>query len=254
MKKKDTLTIPQVARQLNKTTNTIYRYIKSNKLKYEYVVISGKKVIRIKESELIRFCNAYDISRYNVDTSEDMLNDISEDNKVITPDISEQVKEAVNNALSLYHKDFLEQVFNAGLLTRDNQFLKERVEVLHNENIVLQDNLRALPDLKTIEEKEKDLITQIELERQEKADLLSMTEEQKKNTEELHRQDIEKVKNEVEQAKQESLTVLQLQITDLQREKETLLLQVEQEKKDIIEECKRQLEEYMNKPFWKKLW
>ena len=64
---------------------------------------------------------------------------------------------------------------------------------------------------------------------------------------------LEQVKNESEQAKEEALTVLQAQITDLQKEKETLTVQGEEREKAIIEECKRQMEEYINRPWYRKL-
>lgn len=172
MKKKDTLTIPEVARQLQKTINTVYRYIKSGKLKSEAIVISGKKVTRIKEQDLVKFCNAFNISRYNNNISGDMFNDISEYNTDKHSDISEEIKQAVNNSLSLYHKDFLEKVFNAGVLTKENQFLKDRLETVLQENTELQNTIKALPDneeygilkeqLKNIEEENKDLVATID--------------------------------------------------------------------------------------------
>lgn len=175
----DTYTIPEVASILKKTNNTIYRYIKQGKLKCDNIVISGKKVVRVKELELERFCNKYNISRYISNTSGDTTSDISDSNM----------------SLSVFQKDFLDKIFNAGMITSENKFLKERLETVLSENMDLREKLKSLPDMRDIEKKDKEII-----------------------------------------------------------ELKDRLLQVEQEKKDIIEECKRQLEEYINKPFWKKLW
>lgn len=246
MKKKDTLTIPEVARQLQKTINTVYRYIKSGKLKSESIVISGKKVIRIKEQDLVKFCNAFNISRYNNDISDDMFNDISEYNTDKHSDISEEIKQAVNNSLSLYHKDFLEKVFNAGVLTKENQFLKERLETVLQENELLREQVKALPDLKTIQEKEKDLIIQIELERKEKEDLKSIgetiqrkQEEKLKQSEEIHRKELEAHRAELEKLKQEHERTLKLMSES-----------AEKEKMEIVEAWKKKTEE-LERPWWK---
>jgi len=247
MKKKDTLTIPEVARQLQKTINTVYRYIKSGKLKSESIVISGKKVIRIKEQDLVKFCNAFNISRYNNDISDDMFNDISEYNTDKHSDISEEIKQAVNNSLSLYHKDFLEKVFNAGVLTKENQFLKERLETVLQENELLREQVKALPDLQTIQEKEKDLIIQIEMERKEKEDLKSTGETIRQEQEEKHRKELEELetrekelhRQELEQIKQEHERTLKLMSES-----------AEKEKMEIVEAWKKKTEE-LERPWWK---
>ncbi len=156
MLKSDTYTIPEVASILKKTNNTIYRYIKQGKLKCDNIVISGKKVVRIKELELERFCNKYNISRYISNTSDSITGDISDSNM----------------SLSVFQKDFLDKIFNAGMITSENKFLKERLETVIEENKELQNAIKALPDteeysslkeqLKNIEKENIDLLATIE--------------------------------------------------------------------------------------------
>lgn len=135
MKKDDTLTIPEVAKILNKSINTIYRYIKQKKLKTITGIYQNRKVDRVKKADLERFCKDNNITYYNGVITDNTTHDNGDYNSVTMPDITEEIKQAVNNSLSLYHKDFLEKVFNAGVLTKENQFLTD--DIYFNSDIII---------------------------------------------------------------------------------------------------------------------
>jgi len=246
MKHNNTLSIPQVAKQLKKTRNTVYRYITTNKLKHEYSIVSGKKVIRVKESDLLKFCHKYNVSRYNdIDTDHDITDNITD----TKPDTSEDIKQAINNAFLMYQKPLEEQaLFVAGKLSTENQFLRAKVETLLQE----LDQYKSLPgpaDIEKIQkenqEKEKDLIIQIEMERKEKADLKSIGEAIQREQEEKHRRELSEL-----ETRQEEQNELHRQ------ELKQAWKQTEEEGKNYlatIEELKKRLEAEEKKPWYRKL-
>jgi hypothetical protein len=210
MKHNNTLSIPQVAKQLKKTRNTVYRYITTNKLKHEYSIVSGKKVIRVKESDLLKFCHKYNVSRYNdIDTDHDITDNITD----TKPDTSEDIKQAINNAFLMYQKPLEEQaLFVAGKLSTENQFLRAKVETLLQE----MEQYKSLPGPAELESKDKTILL-LQKEQEEK-------QKQIQSMEELHRQEIKQVRK-----------------------------QAEEREKAVIDECKRQMEEYINRPWYRKL-
>ncbi|HNR65870.1 MAG TPA: hypothetical protein PKJ95_06230, partial [Atribacterota bacterium] len=240
---------PEVARLTGKTVNTIYRYIRNDKLRYNRVIYQGREVYRIEKKELQRVfkCNiSGDIS----DISEDITGDISSDISKDTSDISEdKIQRAIEKAISQQQAVFLKPIedqalYRLGRMEQENSFLKAKVETLLQE----LDQYKSLPGPADIEkmqkenqEKEKDLIIQIELERKEKTDLLS----REKETEEKHRRELSEL--ETRQEEQNELHREELQQT---------WKQAEDEQKNYlatIEELKKRLQEEEKRPWYRRL-
>jgi len=173
----------------------------------------------------------------------------------------ENYKKAIEEVLEAKQSQLMkpmeeQALYRCGLLENEVKHLQAEKETLRQENELLRDQVKSLPDKTYIEkiqaesqEKEKDLIIQIEMERKEKEDLKAMAE--------TIRHELEQVKTQAGREKQEALTSLQSQILDIQKKKEALQIQVEKEKKEAEERekqmadaWKKELEE-ARKPWWK---
>ena len=237
----------------HEAVNTIYRYIRNNTLRYNRVIYQGREVYRVEKKELQRVfkCNiSGDIS----DISEDITGDISSDISKDTSDISEdKIQKAIEKAISQQQAVFLKPIedqalYRLGRIEQENSFLKAKVETLLQE----LEQYKSLPGPTDVEkmqkenqEKEKDLIIQIEMERKEKEDLKSMgetirkeTEEKLKQSEEIHRKELE-ARNELHR-----------------QELQQTWKQAEEEQKNYlatIEELKKRLEAEEKRPWYRRL-
>jgi len=255
------LTIYEASKLTGKSITTIHRYIKKGLLHVKTGYNGGKQVITIEKSELERFLNTDGKTGYNTLKQEVKPCYNSDITDVITrQNLKETFQEFLEEQKTQLMKPIEDQaLYQLGRMEQENTFLKAKVETLLQENQELQEKIKALPDLQTIQEKEKDLITQIELERQEKEEQkarhLSDIEEQKRNMDELYRRELEQTKQE----KDSALTALKSQIANIQKEKEALTAQTEKEKteaeereKQMAEAWRKELEE-ARRPWWKKL-
>jgi len=184
MKKDDTLTIPEVAKITGKSINTIYREIKKKKLKVITVTFQGKEVIRVKKQELERFCKDNDITWNINDMSDDKIgyiNDMSDNKTGYTNDMSDIIKQTIDKTLTQLTKPIEEQaLFIAGALTKENQFLKEKLETVLEENKQLQEQIKALPGpVESIQQVLMENAQNLNLLQQEKEKLLTQVEEYK---------------------------------------------------------------------------
>jgi len=242
------LTIKEAVIFTGKCERTIYRYIKKGKIPCQTVVSqmsdSSQTIVRMKKSDLIRVFNIPSDTcqtdvRQESDSSQTPVRDFKEDIKTV-------IEEYFESKTTQLMRPLEEQaLFISGKLTQENLFLRERLDTLRQENELLREQVKALPDLKTIQEKEKDLIIQIELERKEKEDLKSIgetiqrkQEEKLKQSEEIHRKELE--------ARQEEQKELHRQ------ELEQVKKEAEEEKKEIAETWRKELE-LSNRP-WYKFW
>ena len=291
MKQSDNLTIPEIAKLLNKTTNTCYRYVREKKLNVITVLKHGKNIVTVEKAELERFCKENDIKCYN--------NVTIDVNSSSSPDMTGVIEQTINKTLNQMARPMEEQaLFVAGKLTSENQFLKQRLETVLNENQELQEKIKALPDKEHFEkiqlenqdlnnkllyiqqEKEKEInnkLSQIEILEKEKEDILSRAEiiqkekeEQERKTEGLNQVLLDNANNIKELAKEKenfssvlkehesTIKEKERSLKDLdelhRQELEQVKKQAEEEKKAVIDECKKQLQEYINKPWYKRLW
>jgi hypothetical protein len=228
------LTIKEAVIFTGKCERTIYRYIKKGKLPCQTVVSqmsdSSQAIVRVKKSDLIRVFNV------TSDTCQTDVRQKPDSSQTPVRDFKEDIKTAIEEVLEAKQSQLMRPIeeqalYRCGILENEVKHLHAEKETLRQENEVLREQVKSLPDKASIDkiqaenqEKEKYLMIQIELERQEKADLLSRGETIRKEQEELHRQELEQVKKEAEERE-----------------------------KAVIEECKRQLREYMNKPWYRKL-
>lgn len=174
---KHPLSIQDIVMITGKSKTTIFRYIKKGKLKSETQVTQGNTTYFVEKEELEQFLNR--------EVTPGNTHHVTQG---ITPDnIQAIVKDTIDKTITQMARPMEEQaLFIAGKLSSENQFLKERLETLRQENELLREQVKALPDLQAIQ-KEQEEKHRIELE------------EQQKNMEELHRQELEKVKTQAEE-------------------------------------------------------
>lgn len=253
------LTIPEVARLTGKTVNTIYRYIRNDKLRYNRVIYQGREVYRIEKKEIQRFFKC-DIS----DISEDIIGNISSDISKDTSDISEdKIQRAIEKAISQQQAVFLKPIeeqalYRLGKIEQENNFLKAKVETLLQE----LEQYKSLPgpaDMEKWKKEKEDLLSEGEIHRQEqeekhrreleavkgkyedylqkeKEDLLSRAETIQKEQDSRYKVELEKQKKDIEEAHRQEL--------------EKIKKQAEEEKKQIAETWRKELEE-ARRPWWK---
>jgi len=224
------ITIYEASRLTGKSIKTIHRYVKKGLLPVKTGYNHNKEVMTVEKEELLRVFKIDDKTGY--DTSKP--NDKTGYNPVIT---SQNLKETFREFLEEQKTQLLrpleeQAIYLVGELRNEVKHLHAEKDTLRQENELLREQVKALPDLKTIQEKEKDLIIQIELERKEKEDLLSRAEtiqqeqEEKHRRElseletrekELHREEIEKMKKEAEKEKIEIVEAWQKKVTELEK-------------------------------------
>ena len=170
------LTIKEAVIFTGKCERTIYRYIKKGKIPCQTVVSqmsdSSQTIVRMKKSDLIRVFNIPSDTcqtdvRQESDSSQTPVRDFKEDIKTV-------IEEYFNNKSTQLMKPLEEQaLYRCGILENEVKHLQAEKETLRQENEVLREQVKALPDF----QKEND-----EIRRE-----LSKFNEEKKSNEELRR-------------------------------------------------------------------
>ncbi len=92
----NTYTIPEMARMINKTSNTCYRYVREKKLNVITVKQHGKNIVIVTDEELKRFCKENDII-----IKQHGNNVITENNNVVTQDIQDIIKSSIKDSIDV---------------------------------------------------------------------------------------------------------------------------------------------------------
>ncbi len=186
-----TYTIKEIVRIYNININTLYKKIKQNKIPVLHRQINNKIVKCIKKEDI-----------------EGFLLSSSPENKIENEYKAENESIKYNTITPEFLLQLREDSYKIGKMETENQFLRERLEVLYRENQELQEKIKFLPDKEQIkkiqienqdlnnkllimqEEKEKETndlqykISQVEILEKEKEDLLSKAETIQKEKEE----------------------------------------------------------------------
>ena len=179
---KHPLSIQDIVMITGKSKTTIFRYIKKGKLKSETQVTQGNTTYFVEKEELEQFLNR--------EVTPGNTHHVTQG---ITPDnIQAIVKDTIDKTITQMARPMEEQaLFIAGKLSSENQFLKERLETLRQENELLREQVKALPDLQAIQKETEEKQKQIQ------------------NMEELHRQELQQVKKEAEDEQKNYLATIE---------------------------------------------
>lgn len=234
---KHPLSIQDIVMITGKSKTTIFRYIKKGKLKSETQVTQGNTTYFVEKEELERFLNR-EVTPGNTPH-------VTPSDTQVTPGITPEniqsiVKDTIDKTITQMARPMEEQaLFIAGKLSTENQFLKERLDTLRQENDLLREQVKALPDF----QREQDTLkVQVGALEREKADLLSRGETIQKEQEEKHRSELEELKKSMEEARRQEL--------------EQAREQAEEEGKNYlatIEELKKRLEAEEKRPWYRRL-
>jgi len=235
------ISIEEASKLTGKHHTTIYKAIRRGLLTAKDERVNSKAIKYVLKTDVIRL--------YGIKTQDRLKPE-----KVETQDSLSQIKTAIEEVLEAKQSQLMkpleeQALYRCGVLENEVKHLQAEKDTLRQENELLREQVKALPDLQTIQEKEKDLIIQIEMERKEKEDLKSMgetirkeTEEKLKQSEEIHRKELE--------ARQEEQNELHRQ------ELKQVWKQAEDEGKNYlatIEELKKRLQAEEKKPWYRKL-
>ncbi len=204
MEKADILTINEAVKSTGKSISSIYRLIKSGKLKSKKVIINGKEMIAVKKDDIIKLFPSCDNQNFLHDNQK-----FSSDNHTVKSDNQNLSQVEISEKLLQVMEEFFEKkqaaltkpmeeaaLFKAGSLTKENQFLKDRLETVLQENRELQDQIKALPAPADLEKEKEKVICELqqlhlqEIERL-KAEAAAL--------EEKHKEEIERLKVESEE-------------------------------------------------------
>jgi hypothetical protein len=211
--------IEEIVKLTGRSSTSIYRYIKSGKLKAKKIKGEGKPsyVIAVNDAE----------GFFDIDWKKHEKNMLNTENTMKTPwkhhektltqeNLMETMEKFFSTKQAQLMKPLEEQaLFLAGKLTQENQFFKERLETLVEENKQLRESIKALPG-PVDEIKEK-----LKIFDEEKQSLNSMLIE-----------------------KSEKLKVFQYQIETIKKEKQELEIKLKIEK----EELQKEIEQYRKLP------
>jgi len=142
------MTIPEAVAIAGKNESTIYRYIRKGKLKSQKITINDKQVTIIDKEDFERLFNISNkqTNKQFTSNSQAIHNQVTSTMPEV-PDIKKIVIEAIQEQQSAIMKPLEEQaMYLAGSLTKENQFLKQQVETLLQENSHLQEQMKLLPD------------------------------------------------------------------------------------------------------------
>jgi len=209
------ITINEASKLTGKCQNTIHRYIKKGKLHVNTCQYNGKQVITVKKSELERVFNIPVNTCH--DTSSHMASHVNTGNDMsihVNPPVTkEEIKEVIQEFFTTKQAELMKPIeemslYKLGAVEKENTFLKAKVETLLQE----LEQYKSLPGPADVEkmqkenqEKEKDLIIQIEMERKEKEDLLSREKAIQKEQDSRHRSELEELKKSMEEARRQEL-------------------------------------------------
>jgi hypothetical protein len=245
------LTIKEASIITGVSESTIYRYIRQGKLTCQSLTINRKKIAKVIKSELIKVLSIPESHCQSLPITDNQPANHYQsvtitDSQLTKDNLKDTFREFLEEQKTELMKPLEQQaLYKLGAVEKENLYLCERLETLRQENELLREQVKALPDKTYMEkiqaenqEKEKDLMIQIELERQEKADLLSRGETIRKEQEEKHRIELEEQQKNMEELHRQEL--------------EQVRKQAEEEQKTIVEAWKNKVEE-LQKPWYKRL-
>ena len=259
------LTIQDVARVTGRSTTSVYRYVKKGKLKHTTLKQHGKTIYQIKKSDLERFLGyPVDTMKQHGTTMEEQDNNggitmkqhgttmKQQETALTIENLHKSIQDVISQQHSQLMKPMEEQaLFIAGTLTKENQFLKQRLETVIAENDELRNAMKALPGpveevVTQLEEKEAALERQKELEQdlQEKVETLTRM---KTEREQLHAEkrkafsELQKLQKETSEYKKAMAKYDELE--EQLKNKDEKLLALEQEKAQIAEKLEAEVDE-----------
>jgi excisionase family DNA binding protein len=275
MGKNGLLTLQEAAAFTGKSERTLYRYIKQGKINCQTVSDGDRHSVRLKKEELSKLFNIYvrqcqtrsDRLSDNCQTMSDTLSD-NVRQEVITEDrLENKMFEVMEKFFTRKQSELLkpledQAMFIAGKLTKENVFLKQRLDTVLEENRQLNDQIKALPGpAESIEQILKENTQNLMLLQKEKEDLLTRVEKQTIELEEYRPlltqledtarklQEKEETLKELEARQQREKAELEGKLKQEEEEKAKIKAEAEEEKKIIVEAWKKELE-LAKKPWW----
>ena len=292
----DFYTLAEIAVIIGRSEKSVSRYFRQGKLKGIKVGDNGRQLIKVTKENFKKFLNDYSEKLgLNISPEKTQEENRKEEAPKASPEekslyitkenLKEAFKELVTDQQLQLMKPIEEQsIFIAGTLTKENQFLKERLETVVQENTILRESIKALPGpveeitekLSILQEKNEELkekMTESEKNlnklKTEKEKLQKEEEEEKNKLKEEAEKEKIKIQTEKEKIKKEAEELkaglekklkeekkLKTQLEEKNKQEEELknkLKKEEEEKLHLIEVWKKELEEERNKTWWQKL-
>ncbi|MEW6041324.1 MAG: helix-turn-helix domain-containing protein [Elusimicrobiota bacterium] len=258
------LTINEASKLLGVNKSTIYKYIEEDRISIESRRIRGKQIKHVKEAEITEVFNSMEFHRIPTKETER-----KQKNSIEFHENPQNLKESIKEVIENYFQDKetqlmrpLEEIatYKLGKVEAENQFLKDRLKTVLQENEELRGSIKALPGppveiVTRLEEQNRQIRDQEkekEVLQKEKEVLKKITEEiaatKKKELEELQKkqslkdQEIEKLKTTIKSQAEEEIDQIKKIETQKQEEEDLLA---------TIEALKARVEEAEKKPWWK---
>ena len=156
MNNRSNITILEASLLTGKSQSTIYKYIERGSLSCEKNLINGKECLTVKKTDIERIFNIICPDKKTEDnesreylTDTEKVKDIVKDEEHLT---AEKVREVMEEFFSTKQAELVKPVeqqslYRLGRVEQENQFLKEKLETLLEENHIFQKELKSLPIL-----------------------------------------------------------------------------------------------------------
>lgn len=156
------LTIKETSVLTGKSEGVIYRYIRRGKIKCQTVSEQGKEIKKIKKEEAIKVFNikippVSDSVRTEKSDSSEQVQKVSEQKENFKEVLEKFFEEKQTSIMKPIEEQAL---FIAGELKNENKWLRQQIETVRTENEQLKEEMKKLPDNKTLnnfEQVQKDL-------------------------------------------------------------------------------------------------
>lgn len=239
MHEKTCFTIEEIVALTGRSSTSIYRYIKSGKLKANKVKGDGKPSYIIPINEVEDFFGIdwkkHEKNMFNTENTMKKTWKNHENEKPLTQEtLMETMEKFFSSKQSELVKPMEQQaLYKLGKVEQENLFLKQKLETILEENRQLQEQIKALPGpVESIQQVLQENSQNLTLLQKEKEDLLTQVEEYKHLPEKLE-DTVRKLRE-----KENEIKAIELK---LQKEKEETEARLLREKEEAIKEQKVKL-------------
>jgi hypothetical protein len=275
MNNRSNITILEASLLTGKSQNTIYKYIERGTLPCEKNLFHGKECLTVKKTDIERIFNliCHDKETEDNESKEyskpaDTVENIVKEEHLTAEKVREVMEEFFSTKQAELVKPVEQQsLYRLGRVEQENQFLKEKLETLLEENQILQKELKSLPVLsKSMENLEivREENLKLQEENQTLQDKLKSSPGQSiekvlmdnaSNLKILSRDKTElqeKIREKEEIIKTQNVRFLQEKEDALEEQKVMLMAIMEEEKKQLLESWTKERQEKKN--YWWKFW
>lgn len=250
---KTCFTIEEIVKLTGRSSTSIYRYIKNGKLKANKVKGGGKPSYVISVDDFEQCFNIdWKIHEKNMVNAEKNMKKTWENNENEKPLTQEILMETMEKFFSTKQSELVkpmeqQALYKLGKVEQENQFLREKMETILEENSQLREQIKALPGpVESIKQILVENIENVTMLHKEKEELLNRLEEREKELENyisLSLQ-LESTSQKLHEKEDEIKSIKSM----VKREKDDIEIKLVKEKEEALTEAEEALKQLKELP------